>query len=34
MKLIQEYKLRDSEGVTWCNEEQNDVAWEKSQNGD
>lgn len=28
MKLIQEYKLRDSECVTWRNYEQHDVAWE------
>ena len=31
MKLIQEYKLRDPECVTWCNDEQNDVAWEESE---
>lgn len=31
MKLIQEYKLRDSEGVTWYIDEEHDVAWEESE---
>ena len=31
MKLVQEYKLRDSEGVTWYIDEEHDVAWEESE---